>query len=118
MNSRDKGKRGELLWRDVLRGFGWAAARRGQQFSGGGDSPDVVGGPGRIHWEVKFVERLNIREAMRQAIRDSVDKIPAVAHKTSREDWLVTLGAKDFLKIIAMLEQLQQQVDDTDDVGP
>ena len=41
MNSRNKGKRGELEWRDVIRSHGYEA-RRGQQFSGSPDSPDVV----------------------------------------------------------------------------
>jgi hypothetical protein len=41
MNSREKGKRGERQWRDELREQGFAA-RRGQQFSGGAESPDVV----------------------------------------------------------------------------
>jgi Holliday junction resolvase len=41
MNSREKGKRGERQWRDELRAQGFAA-RRGQQFSGSPDSPDVV----------------------------------------------------------------------------
>jgi len=41
MNSREKGKRGERQWRDELRANGYAA-RRGQQFSGSPDSPDVI----------------------------------------------------------------------------
>ena len=41
MNSRAKGARGERLWRDELRAQGFTA-RRGQQFSGSPDSPDVV----------------------------------------------------------------------------
>ena len=71
MNSRQKGARGERQWRDELRAQGYAA-RRGQQFSGSSDSPDVVC-PALpwIHFEVKAVERLNIEEAMEQARRDS-----------------------------------------------
>jgi len=41
MNSREKGKRGERQWRDELRANGYTA-RRGQQFAGSPDSPDVV----------------------------------------------------------------------------
>src|SRR4051812_17526596 len=70
MNSREKGKRGERQWRDELRAHGYAA-RRGQQFSGSPDSPDVVcDALAWIHFEVKAVERLNIEDAMEQARRD------------------------------------------------
>jgi hypothetical protein len=41
MNSRNKGKRGELEAAHMLTHEGFPA-RRGQQFSGGTDSPDVV----------------------------------------------------------------------------
>ena len=67
MNSREKGKRGERQWRDELRAEGFHA-RRGQQFAGGADSPDVVCEELRgFHFEVKAVERLNIEDAMEQA---------------------------------------------------
>ena len=70
MNSREKGKRGERQWRDELRANGYMA-RRGQQFAGSPDSPDVVCPDlAGIHFEVKAVERLNIYDAMEQARRD------------------------------------------------
>ena len=70
MNSREKGKRGERQWRDELRAHGFQA-RRGQQFSGSPDSPDVVCEElAWLHFEVKAVERLNIEDAMDQARRD------------------------------------------------
>jgi Holliday junction resolvase len=101
INSRQKGARGERAWRDQLREHGFAA-RRGQQFSGGGDSPDVVCEEmGAVfHCEVKAVERLNIRDAMRQAERDAGERMPYVAHKTNREPWLVTLRSDDFLDLV------------------
>src|SRR5438046_170574 len=71
MNSREKGKRGERQWRDELRANGYAA-RRGQQFSGSAESPDVVcDALPWVHFEVKAVERLNIEEAMEQARGDA-----------------------------------------------
>ena len=70
MNSREKGKRGERQWRDELRANGYHA-RRGQQFSGSPDSPDVVCEElDWLHFEVKAVERLNIEDAMEQARQD------------------------------------------------
>jgi hypothetical protein len=113
MNSREKGKRGERQWRDELRANGYAA-RRGQQFSGSAESPDVVCEElGWIHFEVKAVERLNIEEAMEQARRDCAGgkwqmadgkdgnrKVAVVAHRRSRRPWLVTMDAETFFRVI------------------
>jgi hypothetical protein len=99
MNSRSKGKRGELEVAHILKEHGYTDARRGQQYHGGGDSPDVRGLPG-VHIEVKRVERLNLTEAYEQAFRDAADgEIPAVFHKRNREPWMVTVTLKDFLKL-------------------
>lgn len=99
MNSREKGKRGERMWRDELRAQGYDA-RRGQQFAGGGDSPDVVSEL-PFHFEVKFVENLNLRDAMEQAARDAAPgKPPVVAHKRSNSPWLVTMRAEDWFALV------------------
>lgn len=107
MNSREKGKRGERQWRDELRAHGYHA-RRGQQFSGSPDSPDVVCEElAWIHFEVKAVERLNIEDAMEQARRDSgasrtgQSKVPMVAHKRNFSPWLVTMDSETFFKFLA-----------------
>ena len=100
MNSREKGKRGERQWRDELRANGYSA-RRGQQFSGSPDSPDVVCDQlCWIHFEVKAVERLNIEDAMGQARRDSGGKVPVVAHRRNFRPWLVTMGAETFFRLL------------------
>lgn len=108
MNSREKGKRGERQWRDELRANGYAA-RRGQQFSGSPDSPDVVcDALPWIHFEVKAVERLNIEGAMDQARRDcgrwsaecGVRKVPVVAHRRNFRPWLVTMEAEAFFRVL------------------
>ena len=100
MNSKEKGARGERQWRDELRANGYAA-RRGQQFSGSPDSPDVVC-PALpwLHFEVKAVERLNIEDAMEQARRDAGAKIPVVAHRRSFRPWLVTMDAETFFQFL------------------
>ena len=100
MNSREKGKRGERQWRDELRAQGFAA-RRGQQFSGSPDSPDVVSDDlPWVHFEVKAVERLNIEDAMEQARRDCGQKIPIVAHRRNFRAWLVTMTAEVFFQFL------------------
>ena len=111
MNSREKGKRGERAWRDELRAQGFAA-RRGQQFCGTPDSPDVVcDALPWLHFEVKCVERLNIEDAMEQSRCDArqagpaptvlrTEKIPIVAHKRNHRRWLVTMDAEDFFRFV------------------
>ena len=109
MNSRAKGCRGEREWRDELRAAGFLKSRRGQQFSGGCDSPDVICEDlPSIHWEVKRTQKLNIYDAMLQAERDCgratscacASQIPVVAHKRNHGEWLCILPAKDFLNIL------------------
>lgn len=95
-SSRDKGARGELEWAEFLRSTFGVEARRGCQFAGGPDSPDVVGGISDTHVEVKRVEKLSIYSAIDQAIRDAGEfDVPYVAHRRNRKGWLVTLRAED-----------------------
>ena len=97
INSRAKGVRGELEWAKWLRdNLGVSEARRGQQFSGGIDSPDVIGLKG-THVEVKRVQKLNISNGMAQAIRDSGDNLPYVAHRKNGEEWMITIRARDVI---------------------
>jgi hypothetical protein len=100
MNSRNKGKRGELEAAHMLTDEGFPA-RRGQQFSGGTDSPDVVceSLPG-IHFEVKRTERGNPYDWMSQAERDGGYKIPVVLHRRNDHKWLAILPAEQFLRIV------------------
>ncbi len=102
---RDKGARGERLWRDECRKHGYNAQRGSQ--SNGAVIADVIGLP-HIHQEVKFVERLNLRSAMEQSERDAKDgEIPIVAHKCNRKPWLVTMNSEDFFKLYAAWEGQQ-----------
>jgi len=96
MNSNKKGKVGEREWAEMLRSFGYDA-RRGQQFSGSPDSPDVVSQElNWLHFEVKRCETLNISKAMAQACTDCGGKMPVVAHRKNGEKWLVTMDADTF----------------------
>ena len=100
INSRSKGARGERMWRDELRDAGFTA-RRGQQFAGGTDSPDVICSElAGLHQEVKFVESLNLENACNQAQRDGGGKPWIVAHKRSRSGWKVTMGADLFFNLL------------------
>ena len=98
MNSRNKGAAGERELSHVLQGYGFNC-RRGQQYCGANGDADVVGLPG-VHIECKRVERLNISEAMKQAVRDAdAAEVPAVFHRKNREGWLVTMRLDDWIKM-------------------
>ena len=99
MNSCQKGKRGEREWAEFMRDHYGLAARRGAQFCGSPDSPDVVGGWPGTHCEVKRVEKLNIYAAIEQAMADCGDAIPYVAHRANGRIWLVTHRASDWLAL-------------------
>lgn len=85
---------GRLFLRDEL---GLKDARRGRQFCGSPESPDVVGGIVGTHVEVKRVEKLNLYAAMKQALKDCGPSIPYVAHRKNGEPWLVTVLARDLI---------------------
>lgn len=98
MNSRTKGKNGELELARILRCHGFDV-RRGQQYCGSSGDADVVGMPG-IHIEVKRVEALNIERAMDQSRSDArPGELPIVAHRKNRKPWLVTMDLEDFLEL-------------------
>lgn len=104
MNSRDKGKRGELEAAHLLKEYGYDA-RRGQQFSGANGDADVVGLP-RIHLEIKRVEKLNIDDALSQSIRDAKDEeVPVVMHRKNRTEWKITMRFADWMMLFKAWER-------------
>lgn len=101
-NSRAKGKRGELeASKELQRIFG-VPCRRGIQFQGGPESPDVCGLAG-IHCEVKRVEAFNAYNAIEQAIADAGTNTPLVLHKRNRGDWLAVVRLDDLPELVAKL---------------
>lgn len=95
--SQRKGRAGELEIVKVLQAHG-IPAEPGQAASYG-STPDVIGIPG-IHAEIKRVERLNVSEAMAQAVRDGEkfqDGAPALFHRRNRSPWLATMRLEDWI---------------------
>lgn len=98
--SRQKGKRGEREFAALLRAHG-LEARRGVQYRGGPDSPDVVCEALPIHWEVKRTEQLALYPALEQARTECPDgHTPVVATKRNRGRWIVLLDAEDLLRLL------------------
>ena len=102
IDSRAKGARAEReaakIWSDVM----GCSARRGQQFSGGKDSPDVVHTLEGIHLEVKRVERGNPYDWVGQAIVDAGDgQVPVVLHRRNNKPWLLIVRLEDVPMLMA-----------------
>ena len=106
INSKQKGKKGELELVHKLKEHGFET-HRSVQYNGKAEEgqPDLVGLSG-IHIECKRVEKLNIYDAIDQAKRDCKsseipfnDKIPAVFHRKNNCEWLVTMTLDDWVQI-------------------
>ena len=100
INSKQKGSAGERELAGKLREYGFAA-RRTQQFCGAAGDADVECTElSNYHIECKRVERLNIDQAISQAVNDCHDKTPIVAHRRNHKPWLVTMFLEDWLKLV------------------
>lgn len=107
INSRTKGKVGELEFAQFLKGRG-ITARRGQQFKGGSDSPDVVGLKG-FHIEVKRTEAGNLYNWMHQACTDAnLCHVPIVAHRKNNKNWVIILDARDFINMVQEVQNAKE----------
>lgn len=101
INSKAKGAKGERELSRLLKEYGYDT-RRGQQYCGANGDADVIGLPG-IYIECKRKEKLNIFEAIEQAVNDSGAKdmpfdylLPTVFHRKNKCKWLVTMRFDDF----------------------
>lgn len=95
VNSRDKGKRGELEARDQVRQH-WSCPNcvRSAQVSGK-FSADLLGGPDGLHLEVKRYAKIAAMDFMEQAVRDSKDLIPVVLMRENDGDWVMMVRLQD-----------------------
>ena len=102
--SKSKGKRGEReLAAELCRVLG-VTARRGVQFQGSPESPDVVTSIPNVHIECKRSERFRLYEALEQAIEDAgTDKIPIVCHRQNNKPWVVVVRLDDLPKLVDIL---------------
>ncbi|WP_198022571.1 hypothetical protein [Anaerovibrio sp. RM50] len=103
IDSRAKGIRGELAFCKLCKEHGFEDVRRSQQFCGNtGQAADVVGLP-YLHVEVKNVEKLNVRESVRQAVRDAKAEgkgnMPFVAWKKNGQPWEMIMRADVFFEL-------------------
>lgn len=102
INSKIKGKQGELEFCKALAALGFEASR-GVQYRGDKSAPDVITSIDGVHFEVKRVEKLYLYKAMEQAERDGPDDIHVIAHRASRRPWVVCVKLdqlKDFARAV------------------
>ena len=106
--SREKGKRGEREASNFFKSYGYET-RRGVQYHGGPDSPDVVGLPD-MHIEVKRVESLQLYKAMAQSQGDSdAAELPIVMHRKNNQDWVIIQPAEDWMLLYEGAQELYRQ---------
>ena len=102
INSKRKGKKGELYVVNRFKEEGYDCNRTAQ-FKGNTGRADDIEGIDYIHCEVKFVEKLNLMEAMNQAVRDSLASdrkaMPTVFHKKNYHELMVTMRFTDWIKL-------------------
>lgn len=93
---RRKGTRGELEVAAVLTEAGFPARRDGRL------TGDLLHNLPGLHLEVKWQERIQILEWIRQAETDAAKqkRTPAVVWRKSRMPWQITLGLDAFLQIM------------------
>lgn len=107
---REKGKRGEREVVDLIKRYGFEA-RRGQQFKGGADSPDVVHDIPHVFVEVKYREKFSLYPALEQAREEAGGDVPVVFHRRSGKPWVAIMDARDFLKAMENLRAFQTVIE-------
>ncbi len=98
--SRQKGKRGEREAAAELGALLGCDARRGVQYQGGPDSPDVVLDGVAIHVEAKRTERLSLWPAIEQAKADApAGSVALVWHRCNRRESVIVVETARLLEL-------------------
>lgn len=101
INSRRKGKAGELeAAAEINRLLPSAMARRSQQHSGTESASDLIapGLPG-LWLEVKRVQALNLQRVMEKSREQCGSLAPVILHRKNGADWLVTMRLEDIGRV-------------------
>ena len=101
--SKRKGKRGELEAAAEIRRLFGVEARRGRQYQGTDESPDVLAAIPDVHFEVKRTESLRLHDALTQAMEDAGQSVPVVLHRANRQPWLAIVRLDDLPRLAVQL---------------
>ena len=114
--SRQKGKRGERECAAELAAVFCCQARRGVQYQGGPDSPDVVLAGIDVHVEAKRVEALNVYKALEQAKADAGEgKTPIVWHRRNGKASVVIVDVVDLVALANAIVDARRKALDAED---
>lgn len=106
VNSRSKGKRGEIDARNVVR-VAWHAhgCIRSAQ-AAGAFAADLLHVGKAVHVEVKNVAKIGVEKFMAQAERDAAEgELPIVVMRQTRGEWTVMFRLTDSDKFATMLQE-------------
>ena len=111
LNSRAKGKRGELEACEALGRIG-LDCRRSAQYCGKSGDADLQCDGVDLHVEVKLTERLNPYAFIDQAVNDSrsTRRTPVVVARSSYKPWLVILRLDDVPRFVEEMNRASSQV--------
>jgi Holliday junction resolvase len=99
--SKQKGKRGEREAAAELGQLLGCHARRGVQYQGSADSPDVVLEGVNVHVECKRTETINVYKAIEQATCDAGQKVPIVWHRRNGKPSVVIIETARLAEFVA-----------------
>lgn len=113
INSREKGRKGELKLAKAFAEYGYDGAYRTQQYCGKAGDADVSGVSDLLHIESKVYDKGHGKtyEWLDQAKNDAREgEIPIVCHKRQSKKvrgkpWLVTMTLEDFVRIFSIYEK-------------
>ena len=105
INSRRKGKVGELEARDHWnRLLPKAHARRSQQHSGTESASDLISpGTPNLWLEVKRVERLNLDAVLTTSREQCGALVPVILHRKNGGEWMVSFPLEDIARFAAQV---------------
>ena len=116
IHAKNKGANAEREVRDIMLRYLLpngepVKARRGRQFAGGEDSPDVAHNIKNLHLEVKRQEKFGpakARDALLQAQRDCGENLPVVVWRQNRTEWVCLLSFTHLLELFGCKLGTQQ----------
>ena len=78
-------------------------ARRSQQFSGQGETADLLTDVDGLHVEVKRYARIAATKFMQQAKEDAGNGLPIVIMREDRGEWLIMLQAEKLRDLVRLI---------------